>query len=225
MSAWKLSYYVSRDFLGGRFMLWSLFWINLLGTVYGYIWYGKQLVYTAQEMSPWYLPFVPDSPTASLFFTLVIVYLLFDRYTSGGRQPERSSALRGFVETFALVTSFKYGIWAVSMILASAYQGTPLVWQDWMLMGSHLGMAAEALLYVGFYTYRWPSILLAACWCFWNDYMDYAVGVFPWLPDVLMDELPSVATYTIALSVISIVLSIIYWLIRPAFQPVHRKTV
>lgn len=145
-------------------MLWSLFWINLLGTIYGYEWYGKQLVYTAEEMSPLYLPFVPDSPTASLFFTLFLVYLLVDNYRSlKSRRDRKRGALRGFVEAFALVTSFKYGIWAVSMIVASAYQGDPLVWQDWMLMGSHLGMAAEALLYFGLYTYSWPSILVVGC--------------------------------------------------------------
>ena len=36
---------------------------NILGTLYGFIWYGDQLAKT-----PWYfLPFIPDSPIASLF--------------------------------------------------------------------------------------------------------------------------------------------------------------
>jgi hypothetical protein len=79
LSGWSLSYFFSREFLGSRFMLWSLFWINFLGTVYGYEWYWGQLTYTAVEMSPLLLPFVPDSPTASLFFTGVLLYLLRDR--------------------------------------------------------------------------------------------------------------------------------------------------
>ncbi|TVY11638.1 DUF1405 domain-containing protein [Paenibacillus cremeus] len=206
-------------------MLWSLFWVNLLGTIYGYEWYWKQLVYTAQEISPWLLPFVPDSPTASLFFTFVLIYLLIESKRNDDQSNKPAGIVRGFVEAFAVITSFKYGIWAVSMIMASAYQGDSLVWQDWMLSISHLGMAAEALLYFAFYRYRWSSVVLAAAWAFLNDYMDYTAGVFPWLPEVLMDDLPAVETFTISLSVVSAVVAMVMWLIRElrAFSP--RKSV
>ncbi|OXM88045.1 hypothetical protein CF651_02830 [Paenibacillus rigui] len=188
-------------------MLWSMFWVNFLGTIYGYIWYGKQLEFTAQKLSFAYLPFVPDSPTASLFFIGTLVYLLVDSYK--GTQNPKTSWFRGFVEVFGVITSFKYGIWAVSMIWAAAYQGDGVSWQDWMLTISHLGMAAEAILYVSLYTYRKGAILAVASWAFANDYMDYGVGVFPWLPKSLWDELPGVAAFTIALSIISIIVSIL----------------
>ena len=45
-----------------------LFIINLFGTIYGYIWYGSQLKVT----EPIFYLFVPDSPTASLFFTIAL---------------------------------------------------------------------------------------------------------------------------------------------------------
>lgn len=227
-----LSFWFSDTWLGSRFMLWSLFWINLLGTVYGYIWYDDQLIYTAVKLSPWYLPFVPDSPTASLFFTIFMAMLLADKSRSRNRhtairevRPDPAGGIaRSTVEAFALITSFKYGIWAVTMIWAGAYQGDAVTWQDWMLTISHLGMAAEALLYAGFYRYRWPAVLLVGLWTVWNDYMDYAVGVFPWLPRSLEDDVPAVATFTVALSAVSILLALVLWLMRERKGAEHRQT-
>jgi uncharacterized membrane protein YpjA len=205
--------YVSKAFLSSRFMLWTLFWVNLLGTLYGYQWYWNQLVFTAQTMSPAYLPFVPDSPTASLFFTGVIAYLLADSYRKKKRSS-RSGWFRGMIEALAVITSFKYGIWAVSMIWAGAYQGDSVNWQDWMLTISHLGMAAEALLYMRLYTYRVNAIIVAALWTLLNDYMDYGVGLFPWLPESLDDDLFVVAAFTIQLSFISIIVAWVMMKIR-----------
>jgi uncharacterized membrane protein YpjA len=205
--------YFSKAFLSSRFMLWSLFWVNLLGTIYGYEWYWKQMIFTAQKMSPAYLPFVPDSPTASLFFTGVIAYLLVDSYRSRGSK-QRNGWFRGIVEAFAVITSFKYGIWAVSMIWAGAYQGDQVNWQDWMLTISHLGMAAEALLYVRLYTYRSTAIIVVALWTLFNDYMDYVVGVFPWLSESLLDDLSIVAAYTVELSFVSIIIALIMMKVR-----------
>jgi uncharacterized membrane protein YpjA len=205
--------YFSPMFLSSRFMLWSLFWVNLLGTVYGYQWYWKQLTFTVQTMSPAYLPFVPDSPTASLFFTAVLGYLLVDSYLKRNGE-QRKGWIRGIVEAFAVITSFKYGIWAVSMIWAGAYQGDSVNWQDWMLTLSHLGMAAEALLYLRLYTYRTVPIYIVAAWTLFNDYMDYGYGVFPWLPESLEDDLSAVAAFTVELSFVSIILAFVLMKIR-----------
>lgn len=212
MLSMSIRSYVSKAFLSSRFMLWSLFWINFLGTVYGYQWYWKQMTYTVNTISPAFVPFVPDSPTASLFFTGTIVYLLMDSY-KGNRVPQRSW-FRSFVEAFGVITSFKYGIWAVTMIWAGVYQGSEVAWQDWMLTLSHLGMAAEALLYLRLFTYRiWPIVAVAG-WTLLNDYMDYAYGVFPWLPDPLMDDLSAVAAFTIELSFVSIIVAWVMFKVR-----------
>ncbi|NOU97530.1 DUF1405 domain-containing protein [Paenibacillus sp. LMG 31456] len=205
--------YFSKAFLSSRFMLWSLFWINLLGTIYGYQWYWKQMTFTAETMSSAYLPFVPDSPTASLFFTGAIGFLLVDSYRKQSAQPS-NGWIRGIVEAFAVITSFKYGIWAVSMIWAGVYQGDSLNWQDWMLTISHLGMAAEALLYLRLYTYRSMSILVVAAWTFLNDYMDYGYGVYPWLPESLEDDLYAVAAFTVELSFVSVIVAYVMMKIR-----------
>ncbi len=45
------------------------------------------------------------------------------------------------------------------MIWAGAWQGVPVGWDGWMLTGSHLAMAVEALLFVRWYTYRLPAII------------------------------------------------------------------
>lgn len=52
--------------------LWLLLIINTFGTIYGYIWYQYQLI----ETPPIFIPFVPDSPTASLFFVFVLIAFL-----------------------------------------------------------------------------------------------------------------------------------------------------
>lgn len=86
--------------LGEQKMIWVLFFINLLGTIYGYIWYVPQL----GTIEWWLLPFVPDSPTASLFFTITLfVFLLREKWR--------------LMEALAVVTLFKYRIRVSVMIL------------------------------------------------------------------------------------------------------------
>lgn len=211
----RISFLWSSDLLLHRFMLWLLFIINLGGTVYGYIWYWQQLLNTAATKPFWYLPFVPDSPTASFFYTLSVGWLLLDSLQDKDLlHRKQSNWLRGFIEAFALITSFKYGIWAVVMIFAGNYQGNPLVWQDWMLIASHLGMALEVLLYVRFYRYGLGAVAAVAVWTLWNDYMDYEQGIFPYLSRILHDDLSVIQIFTISLSIIGIVIAVGFYLYR-----------
>ena len=206
----SLSFFWSRALLTSRPFLWLLFVVNLLGTIYGYIWYGNQLVYTANNHPLWQLIFVPDSPTASLFFTIVLLYLLFPP-----RQPSRlGRGIRMLIEALAAATSVKYGIWAVAMIFAGYAQGNTLGWQDWMLVGSHLGMAAEVLLYVRFMTFGRVALVAAGGWLLLNDTLDYTYGIYPWLPRVLEDDLTAIQWFTIGLSVFSVLLVWLTWLAR-----------
>lgn len=175
--------------------------VNGGGTIYGYIWYGDQLQQVAAEKPAWYLPFVPDSPTASLFLTVALIGLL---WMPPARRGPLSGAIWAFIEAFAVVTLFKYGIWAVVMIVAGAWQGDSLNWQHYMLIVSHLGMALEALLYARFFTYRWAALLLVAIWSLWNDAMDYRTGIFPYLPEQLRDDLTVIAWFTVLLGLISV---------------------
>lgn len=195
----SLSYCWGRSFLTSRPFLWLLYWCNLAGTVYGYIWYKGQLEYTLNGHPLWQVVFVPDSPTASLFFTISILFLLY---------PPRSKSLRAIrqlMEALAVVTSVKYGIWASAIIFWGVAQGGHIVWQDWMLVASHTAMAVEALLFVRFFTCKWIALGLAAVWTLLNDTMDYTFSIYPYLPKTLIDDVPRVRAFTYMLTLFSIV--------------------
>src|SRR5699024_5607877 len=111
-----------------------LFLINLFGTIYGYIWYKGQLAQTPLI----FLPFVPDSPTASLFFTIFLAFYLFNKNVP-------------YIEALALTSLFKYGIWAVVMNILTLTINGSLSWEGYMLIASHGAMALQGLLYASSY--------------------------------------------------------------------------
>ncbi|ASR47106.1 DUF1405 domain-containing protein [Paenibacillus kribbensis] len=214
----SLSYWWSRSFLTSRPFLWLLFWCNLVGTVYGYIWYKGQLEYTLNYHPLWQIVFVPDSPTASLFFTISIAFLLY---------PPRFKSLkviRQVMEALAIVTSVKYGIWASAIIFWGVAQGGHMVWQDWMLVASHTAMAVEALLFVRFFTCKWIALGLAAMWTLLNDTMDYTFGIYPYLPKTLTNDVPQVRAFTYMLTLFSIVAAWLAMLARNQKASSHRDT-
>nr|WP_090574453.1 DUF1405 domain-containing protein [Paenibacillus sp. OV219] len=185
-------------------MLWTLFWINAAGTIYGYIWYGQQIEYTIQNQSLWQVIFVPDSPTASLFFTLSLLFLLYPRLS---KPTPIYIGARTIIEALGVVTSIKYGFWAVTMILAGGAQGDQLQWEHYMLIVSHLGMAIEALLFIRFFIFGRFAAFLALVWLLLNDSIDYTYFVFPWLPDELENNIGAIQSFTMGLSVISLLLT------------------
>ncbi|OAB32592.1 hypothetical protein PMSD_16570 [Paenibacillus macquariensis subsp. defensor] len=197
----SISYLWSRSLLCNRKFLWLLFICNVIGTIYGYIWYGNQMAYTLKNYAPWLIVFVPDSPTASLFFTIGIGCLLYKPRAMWGNQ------IRYLFESLAVVTSVKYGLWASSMIFAGQYQGDVLQWQDWMLVVSHTAMVVEALLYVRFFGFNTSVLIGAAAWTLLNDFIDYSYGIYPWLPSVLSDNLTAVQNFTIGLTIFSVIVS------------------
>lgn len=205
-----LATFFSRAFLLNRSFLWILFLVNLLGTIYGYIWYESQIIDTMDTQPLWQVVFVPDSPTASLFFTVALLYLLFPMH-----KPSRfTNIVRMIIEGLAVVCSVKYGIWAVAMILAGAWQGSELEWQHFMLMASHLGMAFEALLYFRFMKAGRAALIVATGWLLLNDTMDYTYDIFPYLAKELYDDLPAVRAFTYSLSIFSFLVAYLVWHFR-----------
>src|SRR5690625_4867929 len=75
-----------------------LFIINLFGTIYGYLWYAGQLAITPAV----FIPFVPDSPTATLFFTIFLIFFIFNQNAP-------------YIEALALTSLFNYVILVVSI--------------------------------------------------------------------------------------------------------------
>jgi uncharacterized membrane protein YpjA len=175
--------------LAHRSVLWLLLIINVIGTIYGYIWYRYQLA----ETPVIFLPFVPDSPTASLFFVLVLTAFLFRRHFP-------------LLEALAITTLVKYGIWAVVMnLLVWKVTGTLDV-AGWMLIISHGAMAIEGILYAPFYRFRWPHLAFAAVWTLHNDIIDYVFGMMPRY-SVLSQYISSIGYFTFWLSIASIAIS------------------
>lgn len=170
-----------------RWFLWLLFFVNFLGTIYGFIWYADQLA----DTPPLLRIFVPDSPTGSGLFTLVIFTYLV------GRQFPILEALAG-------ITNFKYGVWAVAVIIAGWFLGNEIHWQDIMLMVSHTGMAVESALYARYYKLTWLAVGIASLWTLNNDFLDYVMEIHPWLPDVLVPYTTIVGLCTVLLSLVSI---------------------
>lgn len=148
--------------LSRKNFLFLLLLINIVGTVYGYYWYGDQL----KDTPAIFLPFVPDSPTASFFFVFVLIAFLFKK-----NWP--------LFEALAIMTLFKYGIWAVVMNILTLIVTGYLPWQGYMLIASHLGMAIEGLLYSSYYRIKLKHLFIAAIWTLHNEIIDYVFLMYP----------------------------------------------
>ncbi|MGM7701665.1 DUF1405 domain-containing protein [Pseudalkalibacillus sp. Hm43] len=171
-----------------RAFLWMLLIINILGTIYGYYWYADQL-----ERTPWYfLPFVPDSPTASLFFVFVLIAFLLGR-----NWP--------LMEALAAITLFKYGIWAVIMNLLGGSVTGSLNFVNYMLIFSHLGMAIQGILYAPFYQIKRWHIFVATIWVLHNEMIDYLFDMMPTY-SVLDMYYTEIGYFTFWLSILSILI-------------------
>jgi uncharacterized membrane protein YpjA len=186
-----------RSILYNRLFLWTLVIFNGLGTIYGFFWYKNQLEQTPLH----WLLFVPDSPTASGFFTLAILLYLLNRSNP-------------WVEALGAVTSVKYGLWAVIMIVWTAalrVETTGASWSlqsfsyvEWMLMTSHLGMAIEAILYYRLYRFGVIHLLGVGIWTLTNDVIDYGWKMHPWVSNYLDPYIPTIAGLTVVLSGLSL---------------------
>src|SRR6476620_5974288 len=137
--------------LANRQILIILLLVNIFGTIYGYIWYGSQLADTPAI----FIPFVPDSPTASLFFVFVLLAFLLKKNW-------------GLMEALAIITLFKYGVWAVIMNILTLITTGHLPWEGYMLMASHLGMAIQGMLFAPFYRIKPWHFIVAAIWTIHN---------------------------------------------------------
>lgn len=174
--------------LDKRFLL-LLFIVNLLGTIYGFIWYESQLAITPTI----FLIFVPDSPTASMFFTIFLLLFLFNKNTP-------------YIEALALTSLFKYGIWAVAMNILTLVVDGSLDWQGYMLIVSHGAMAIQGLLYAPFYKIRLKHLAVASIWILHNEIIDYVYGMMP-IYQSLTKYMNEIGYFTFWLSILTILIA------------------
>lgn len=163
--------------------------INILGTIYGYYWYGSQLA----DTKPIFYIFVPDSPTASLFFCFVLVGWLLGKHYK-------------LMEVLALITLIKYGLWAVVMNLLTLAETGELDGQGWMLVASHFMMAVQAVLYLPKYRFELWHVIVAAVWTLHNDIIDYLFGQMP-IYRVIYQYPSEIGYFTFWLSIACIMLA------------------
>lgn len=187
--------------LNHRAFLTLLLIINILGTAYGYYWYKGQLAIT----EPQFYIFVPDSPTASLFFCFVLVgWLVGKNYK--------------LMEVLALVTLIKYGLWAVVMNLLTFVESGSLGWMGWMLVASHFLMAVQAVLYLPNYRFEVWHVAVAAVWTLHNDVIDYLFGQMP-IYRVIYQYPSEIGYFTFWLSIACILLAFLESRKREYLQP------
>lgn len=178
-----------KSFLMQKWALYALLLINFAGTIYGYYWYKSQLIET-----PWYfIPFVPDSPTASLFFCFVLVGLIIGKNF-------------GLFEALALMSLFKYGIWAVVMNLLVLFKTDYLTIDGFMLIFSHAAMALQGLLYAPHYRIKKWHLILAGIFLVHNEIIDYVYEMMPSYR-MLSEYMSEIGYFTFWLSIISILVT------------------
>lgn len=171
-----------------------LFIINLIGTIYGYYWYGSQLAITPNI----FIPFVPDSPTATLFFTVFILFFIFNKNIP-------------YLEALAVTSLFKYGVWAVVMNLLTLIVNGELPWQGYMLIGSHAAMAIQGLLYLPYYKIKLKHLTVAAIVLLHNEIIDYVFDMMPIYSSLSLYQ-NEIGYFTFWLSIFTIIL--IYYLLK-----------
>ena len=179
---------IKNILLDKRFLI-VLFLINLFGTIYGYIWYDSQLAVTPAI----FLAFVPDSPTASLFFTIFLLFFIYNKNAP-------------YIEALALTSLFKYGIWAVVMNIFTLVVSGSLGWQGYMLMASHGAMAIQGLLYAPYLKIKLRHMVVAAIWILHNDIIDYVFDMMPVYP-TLNEYMNEIGYFTFWLSILTIIIS------------------
>lgn len=164
--------------------------VNLLGTVYGFYWYKDQITSTPVK----YLLFVPDSPFSSMLFTFMLLLILLKKRNS-------------LLEMFACAGVIKYGIWAAVINFHLLVAGLGFGFENFMLTTSHLGMAIEGFVFFRHVKINKLLIGVTILWMLLNDYMDYGVGVHPYL----FSEIQlGVAFWTALLLTIGITLYLFY---------------
>lgn len=152
------------DLLKREWVLKGLFWINFLGSIYGFYWYRNQLLDT-----PLYLwLFIPDSPTASSLFAVALYFYII-------KKP------RPFLTLLACGWLIKYGLWAAVINTHYLIIGGNYTFTNFHLTLSHLGMALEGFLFLNDINIQRYHVRLLFFLMIISDALDYLLGIYPWL--------------------------------------------
>lgn len=146
----------------GLRLVWVVVAANLGGTAFGFWFYRHQFAETPAVM----LPFVPDSPVATLLAACAFALWAL------GRSNE-------FVTALAFFGNLIFGLWTpwVLLVFGDASIASSGVAMHTFLVVSHLGMAVQALVLHRIAAFRLPAVAVATAWYTLNLAVDYFVPV------------------------------------------------
>jgi uncharacterized membrane protein YpjA len=157
----------------GLQLAWLVVAVNLLGTMFGFWYYGVHPWPTTDPLITLQLgvepvvmwPFVPDSPVATLFIALSLASWKLDRD-------------REWVHALAFFGCIKLGGWTPFVLLAFAEQFSYTHWAMYnFLFWSHLAMVLEAFVIHRYASFSVRAVAVALLWYGLNDVVDYFVPV------------------------------------------------
>ncbi len=160
-------------------------WVVILGGVFGVLWLTT---YIAAAPIWWQQQ---ASMIGLAAWVLILAGLLFKQ------------APNWLITLFAF-GQILYGIWTVSVWLifwynTNALLGAPLFTLDSIVMTiAHLGLIAQGIFLLSYIKPSVGSIGIAFLWFALSDYVDYGLGYYPGLPDII--PLPLIQWGTIAMT-------------------------
>ncbi|WP_435099491.1 DUF1405 domain-containing protein [Halarchaeum sp. P4] len=145
----------------GLRLVWPVVLANFLGTLFGFWYYIPQ--FSAEPLLAW--PFVPDSPTATLF-----VAASFALWATGRD--------RQWVHALAFFGCLVLGLWTPYTLLVFADGFGYLAWPMYaFLFTSHVAMAVEAFVIHRYADFTVRAVAVAFAWYIVNLVLDYFVPV------------------------------------------------
>jgi uncharacterized membrane protein YpjA len=157
----------------GLNLVWFVVAANLLGTAFGFWYYGVHPWPTTDPLITLQLgttpvvmwPFVPDSPVATLFIALSLA-------------SWKLGAGREWLHALAFFGCIKLGAWTPFVLLSFVEQFSYNHWAMYnFLFWSHLAMVVQAFLIHRYAAFTVRGIAVALVWYGLNDVVDYFVPV------------------------------------------------
>jgi uncharacterized membrane protein YpjA len=156
----------------GLRLAWPIAIINLLGTAFGFWYYGfhpwppsDPLITGQFARTPAVMwAFVPDSPVATLLIALSLI---------GWKRGWHAE----WLHALAFFGCLKLGLWTPWVQLVINGLGDTPLWLYHFLVWSHLAMAVEAFLIHRYSDFSVGAIAVATGWYLFNDVVDYFVPI------------------------------------------------
>ncbi len=187
----SLNSFIERILLSKK-ALYFLFIANLIGALYGFIfYYGTKFALTPLHL--WL--FLPDCPLFSLFFALSILLIILKKENSQ-------------LFFFTLVGALEFGLWTVFVLLFynNYYFNSENSFMYLVLLIAHLFLFLEAFLLIKKIKFNLTLLILPFVFLVLNVFSDYFLGTHPPLP---LNQLNFMLYFTLISSVIFILISFI----------------